>query len=166
MKTYRAVLTSSELPGTLHFCLSGILLSLALFEWSLRQKGLIVGQLLHQSTRSFSFSAFLTPSTPSCRKQRNSTHARNHRKARQAHMKKMVRIVRNEDAFTQRFRSGKGVFFRFWGHSRLWPQNQKKVSPDPFHKNMVRKVYTAKISGPYQLFHGSGPIFLCSVNGA
>ena len=31
----------------------------------------------------------------------NSTHARNHRKARQAHIKKMLR---NEDAFTQRFR--------------------------------------------------------------
>ena len=108
IKTYRAVLTSSELPGTLHFCLSGILLSLALFEWSLRQKRLIVGQLLHQSTRSFSFSAFLTPSTPSCR------NARNHRKARQAHMKKKVRIVRNEDAFTQRFRSGKGVLTRFF----------------------------------------------------
>ena len=36
----------------------------------------------------------------------NSTHARNHRKARQAHIKKMVR---NEDAFTQRFRTTKGV---------------------------------------------------------
>ena len=36
----------------------------------------------------------------------NSTHARNHRKARQAHMKKMVR---NEDAFTQHFRTAKGV---------------------------------------------------------
>ena len=82
----------------------------------------------------------------------NSTHARNHRKARQAHMKKMVR---NEDALTQRFRTAKGGrtgFFRFWSHCRLWPQNQKKASPDPFHENMVRKVYTAKISGPYQLF--------------
>ena len=128
IKTYRAVLTSSELPGTLHFCLSGILLSLALFEWSLRQKRLIVGQLLHQSTRSFSFSAFLTPSTPSCRKQRNSAHARNHRKARQAHMKKMVRIVRNEDAFTQRFRSGKGVRTRLF--SVLGPQPPMAPKPE------------------------------------
>ena len=36
----------------------------------------------------------------------SSTQARNHPKARQAHMKKMVR---NEDAFTQRFRTAKGV---------------------------------------------------------
>ena len=73
--------------------------------------------------------------------------------------------MRSHSAFDQEKGSGL-VFFRFWGHSRLWPQNQKKVSPDPFHKNMVRKVYTAKISGPYQLFYGSGPIFVCSVNGA
>ena len=82
-----------------------------------------------------------------------------------------MNMVRNEDAFTQSFRTAKGVqtsffFFRFWGHSRLWPRNQKKASPDPFHENMVRNVYTAKISGPYQLFYGSGPIFFCSVNKA
>ena len=41
----------------------------------------------------------------------NSTHARSHRKARQAHMEKMVR---NEDAFTQRFRTAKGVRTRFF----------------------------------------------------
>ena len=35
----------------------------------------------------------------------------------------------------------------------------KKASPDPFHENMVRKVYTTKISGPYQLFMGPGPFF-------
>ena len=98
----------------------------------------------------------------------NSTHARNHRQARQAHIKKMLR---NEDAFTQRFRRTAKevrtrVFFRFGGHSRLWPQNQKKASPDPFHENMVRKVYAAKISDLYQLFYGSGPIFFCRVNGA
>ena len=34
----------------------------------------------------------------------NGTHARNHRKARQAHMK----MVRNEGAFTQRFRTARG----------------------------------------------------------
>ena len=38
----------------------------------------------------------------------------------------------------------------------------KKVSP-----NMVPKVYTAKVSGPYHLsFYGSGPIFFCSINRA
>ena len=62
--------------------------------------------------------------------------------------------------------SGLVFFFRLWGHSRLWPQNQKKASPDPFHEHMVRKVYTAKISCSYQLFYGSGLIFFFSVNGA
>ena len=66
----------------------------------------------------------------------------------------MKKIVRNEDAFTQRFRTAKGVQTRC-------------PSPDPFYENMVREVYTAKVSGPYQLtFYGSGPIFFCSVNGA
>ena len=95
----------------------------------------------------------------------SSTHVQNHRKVRQAHMKKMVR---NKDAFTLHFRTAKGVrthFFRFWSHSRLWPQKQKKPSLDLFHENMVWKVYTAKISGAYQLFYGSGPIFSSSVNG-
>ena len=71
--------------------------------------------------------------------------------------------------FTLHFRTVKGVwthFLQFWSHSRLWPQNQKKPSPDLFHENMVWKVYTAKISGAYQLFYGSGPIFSSSVNGA
>ena len=78
----------------------------------------------------------------------NSTHARNQRKARQAHMKKMVL---NEDAFTRRFRAAKGVQTRFFfGFGAI--VNKKKASPDPFHESMVRKVYTAKISGPYQLF--------------
>ena len=74
--------------------------------------------------------------------------------------------MRLHGAFEQQKGSGLAFFFRFWGHSRLWPQNQKKVSPDPFHEHMVRKVYAAKISCSYQLFYGSGPIFFCSVNGA
>ena len=85
----------------------------------------------------------------------SSTHAQNHRKARQARMKKMVR---NKDAFTLHIRTAKGArthFFQFWSHSRLWPQNQKKPSLDPFHENMVWKVYTAKISGAYQLSYES-----------
>ena len=48
----------------------------------------------------------------------SSTHARNHRKARQAHMKKMVR---NENAFTQRFRTAKGVRTLFFFFSVLGP---------------------------------------------
>ena len=41
----------------------------------------------------------------------NSTHARNHRKLRQAHIEK---IVRNEDAFAQRFRTAKVIRTRFF----------------------------------------------------
>ena len=75
--------------------------------------------------------------------------------------------MRLHSAFEQRKGSGLVFFFfPFWAHSRLWPQNQKKASSDPFHENMIRKLYTAKISGPYQLFYGLGPIFFCSVNGA
>ena len=66
----------------------------------------------------------------------NSTHARNHRKARQAHMKKMVR----NEAFT-----------------RL---SYSKRESDPYHENMVRKVYTAKICGPPSNFlMGPDPFF-------
>ena len=51
-------------------------------------------------------------------------------------------------ALSNSSKRGPDSFFRVWGHSRLWSQNQKKASPDPFHENMVRKVYTAKIYGP------------------
>ena len=64
------------------------------------------------------------------------------------------RNMRLHSAFKQQKGSGL-VFGGFWGHSRLWPPNQKKASLDPFHENMVRKVYMAKISGPYQLFYGT-----------
>ena len=43
------------------------------------------------------------------------------------------------------------------------PKPEKRES-DPFHENMVRRVYTAKISGPYQLFYGPVPIVFCGVN--
>ena len=70
----------------------------------------------------------------------------------------MKKMVLNEDAFTRRFRTAKGVqTLFFFGFGAIG--NQKKASPDPFHESMVRKVYTAKISGPYQLFQGCGPIF-------
>ena len=64
------------------------------------------------------------------------------------------RNMRLHSAFKQQKGSGL-VFGGFWGHSRLWPPNQKKASLDPFHENMVRKVYMAKISGPYRLFYGT-----------
>ena len=73
----------------------------------------------------------------------------------------MKKMVLNEDAFTRCYRAAKGVqtrfLFFFFGFGAIG--NQKKASPDPFDENMVRKVYTAKISGPYQLFCGFGPIF-------
>ena len=72
------------------------------------------------------------------------------------------RNMRLHSAFEQQKGSGL-VFGGFWGHSRLWPPNQKKASLDPFHENMVRKVYMAKISGPYQLFYGT-LFFLADAN--
>ena len=91
-------------------------------------------------------------------KLRDCTHAQNHGKARQAHMKRMAGM---EDVFTQQksLQTRFFFFFRFWGHWRLWPQNQEKVSPDPLYANMVQKVYTVKISGPYQLSLGPDPFF-------
>ena len=79
----------------------------------------------------------------------------------------MKEVVQNEDTFTLRFRTAKGVRtdFFFFGFGCLWPQDQRKAIPDPFHENIVRKAYTAKISGPYQLFYGSRSIIFCSVNG-
>ena len=75
--------------------------------------------------------------------------------------------MRLNSVFEQQKRSGVVFFFRFWGHSPAYGQKTRiKSSPDPFHENMVRKVYAAKKSGPYQLFSGSGPIFFCGVNGA
>ena len=56
------------------------------------------------------------------------------------------------------FEQQKGSRFVFFP-VLLWPQNQKKTSPDPFHENMVQKVYTAKISGPYKIFMGPDPFF-------
>ena len=72
--------------------------------------------------------------------------------------------MRLHSAFEQQKGSGHVFFFWFWGHSRLWPQNQKKASRIHFNENMVRKVYTAKISGPYQLFYGPRPIVFSGVN--
>ena len=99
---------------------------------------------------------------------RNSTHARNHRKARQAHMKMVgKRRCVLHSAFEQLKGSALVLFFGFCGHSRLLPPKpEKKRVRIHFMKNTVRKVYTAKISAPYQLFFGSGPIFFCSVNRA
>ena len=68
----------------------------------------------------------------------------------------MKKMARNEDAFTQRFEQQKGSGLVFFFEKR---KKKKKVSPNPFHANMVRKVYTVKISGPYQLFFGPDPFF-------
>ena len=71
----------------------------------------------------------------------------------------MKNMVRNEDAFTQRVRTAKGVRTRFFFVLPMAPKPEKEASPDPFHEHMVREVYRAKISCSYQLFYGSGPIF-------
>ena len=49
-------------------------------------------------------------------------HARNHPKARQAHMN----MVRNEDAFTQSFRTAKGVQTSFFFRFCYGPKTRKK----------------------------------------
>ena len=64
--------------------------------------------------------------------------------------------------FTLRFRTVKGVRTSFFFGFAMAPKSEK-TSPDPFHENMVQKVYTAKISGPYQLFYGSGATFFSVV---
>ena len=65
--------------------------------------------------------------------------------------------MRLHSAFEQQ--KGSGLDFS----SAKAPKPEKSES-GPFHKNMVRKVYTAKISGPYQLFNavaiGPDPFFL------
>ena len=47
--------------------------------------------------------------------------------------------MRLQSVFEQQKGSGLAFF-------RLWSQNQKKASPDQFHENMVRKVFTANMS--------------------
>ena len=90
----------------------------------------------------------------------NSTHARNHRKLQQAHIEKMVR---NEDAFAQRFRTAKGIRTRFFffgsGAIAAHSPKTRKGESGSILENIVRKVYKEKISGPYQLFYGYGPFF-------
>ena len=54
----------------------------------------------------------------------------------------MKKMVRNEDAITQRFRTAKVVRIR-WGFL-VWSQNQKTASPDPFDENMVRQKYLVR----------------------
>ena len=68
--------------------------------------------------------------------------------------------MRLQGAFGQQ----KGSRLVFFGFGAI--VNQKKASPDPFHESMVRKVYTAKISGPYQLLLWVRTPFFFSVNGA
>ena len=55
------------------------------------------------------------------------------------------------------------IFFSFGAIAAYGPKTRKKPSLDPFHENMVWKVYTAKISGAYQLSYESGPIFFSVV---
>ena len=71
--------------------------------------------------------------------------------------------MRLHSAFEQQKGSGHVFFFGFGAIAAYGPKTRKSES-DPFHENMVQKVYTAKISGPYQLFYGPGPIVFCGVN--
>ena len=83
-------------------------------------------------------------------------HARNHRKARQAHMN----MVRNEDAFTQSFRTAKGVQTSFFFFSvLLWPQNQKKASRIHFMKTWYGMFTRQKYLVRTNFVKGPGPFF-------
>ena len=97
----------------------------------------------------------------------NSTHARNHRKARQAHMKKMVR---NEDAFTQRFRTAKGVRTGFFPVLEplppMAPKPEKSESGSISWKHGKEGLHGKKNLVRTNFFCVSWPIFFCSVNGA
>ena len=82
-------------------------------------------------------------------------HARNHRKARQAHMN----MVRNEDAFTQSFRTAKGVQTSFFFSVLLWPQNQKKASRIHFMKTWYGMFTRQKYLVRTNFVKGPGPFF-------
>ena len=87
----------------------------------------------------------------------NGTYARNHRKARQAHMKKMVR---NEDTFTQRFRTAKGVqarffFFRFWGHRKTRRKRVRIHLMNTWYVRFTRQKYLVRTN----FFMGPDPFF-------
>ena len=82
-------------------------------------------------------------------------HARNHRKARQAHMN----MVRNEDAFTQSFRTAKGVQTSFFFSVLLWPQNQKKASRIHFMKTWYGMFTRQKYLVRTNFLKGPGPFF-------
>ena len=95
----------------------------------------------------------------------NSTHARNHRKARQAHMKKMVR---NEDAFTQRFRTAKWVRTRFFPVLEplppMAPKPEKSESGSISWKHGKEGLHGKNIWSVPTFFMVPDPFF--SVNGA
>ena len=82
-----------------------------------------------------------------------------------------MNMLRNEDAVTQSFRTAKGIqtsffFFGFGAISVYGPETRKKRVRIHFMKIWYGMFTRQKISGPYQLFYGSGPIFFCSVNRA
>ena len=82
-----------------------------------------------------------------------------------------MNMLRNEDAVTQSFRTAKGVqtsffFFGFGAIAVYGPETRKKRVRIHFMKIWYGMFTRQKISGPYQLFYGSGPIFFCSVNRA
>ena len=88
------------------------------------------------------------------------THARNHLKARQAHMKTMVR---NEDAFTERFRTAEGIrtcfFFGLGAIATYDPKTRKKrvriYFMKTWHGRFTRQKYLVRTN----FFMGPEPFF-------
>ena len=111
---------------------------------------------IYTAEKKWSGPIFLTVYKGNMIEKRNSTHARNHRKARRAHMK----VVRNEDAFTQCFRTAKGVqtiFFR--AIAAYGPKTRKKRVRIHFMKTLYGMFTRQKYLVRTNFFMGPGPFF-------
>ena len=70
-----------------------------------------------------------------------------------------MNMVRNEDAFTQSFRTAKGVQTIFFFSVLLWPQNQKKASRIHFMKTWYGMFTRRKYLVRTNFVKGPGPFF-------
>ena len=70
-----------------------------------------------------------------------------------------MNMVRNEDAFTQSFRTAKGVQTSFFFSVLLWPQNQKKASRIHFMKTWYGMFTRQKYLVRTNFVKGPGPFF-------
>ena len=75
----------------------------------------------------------------------------------------MKKMVRNDDAFTQRFRTAKGVrtrfFFRFWAIAAYGPKTRKKRVRIHFMKNGTEGLHGKKYLVRTNFSTGPDPFF-------